>query len=435
MSLSSKISPKIGLITAVCLIAANMIGTGVYTSLGYQAMGTQSVLALLLLWVAGGVVALCGALTYAELAASMPKSGGEYRYLSNIYHPSVGFLSGWVSVTIGFAGPMAINAMAFGEYFSNIFNLAPDTLAVGLLILVVGINIISFSAGSNFQTLFTILNICMILGISVSGFILADHSHFHFSTTSGDVSQIFTASFAVSLVYVSYAYSGWNSATYIAEEIKDPAKNIPRALFIGTAAVMLLYLTVNFIFLYTVPLAELTANPKQIAFTSAQKIFDIGGAKIIAAIISVGLIASVNSMVITGPRVTKAIGEDFSFFKIFTSHNKKGSPVVAILLQFSIALILIITSKFDQVMTYIGFTLSLFTTLTVAGVFVYRYKNGHAIPKDTYKTWGYPVTPILFIMLEIWMMVFLLKNDPVPSLAGLATVLSGLVVYFIIKKK
>jgi APA family basic amino acid/polyamine antiporter len=436
--LSEKNTPKIGLITAICLIAANMIGTGVFTSLGFQVMGIQSISALLLLWVAGGIVAICGALTYAELAVSMPKSGGEYRYLSDLYHPSLGFLSGWVSCTIGFAGPVAISAMAFGKYFSNVVPVSHDVLATSLLILVTFINIASLKAGSSFQTIFTLINLSLIVIIISCGFILSDHSHFQISFTKDDFAQAISPDFFVSLVYVSFAYSGWNSATYIAGEIKDPKKNLPRALFLGSFIVMILYLLLNFIFLYSSPIPELSGQ-EQVAFIAAKNIFGTNGALIIAVIISIGLVASVNSMMFTGPRVTRTIGEDFPIFGRLAILNSKGSPVYAILLQFFIALLLIHVSKIQEVMTYLGFTLSLFTTLTVAGVFINRYKNKtyhftHFSLKNLLTIIAITIVPVIFIVLEIYMMYFLLKQQPLPSIAAFITILSGLLVYVFINK-
>ena len=450
MSLPDKEIPKIGLVTAICIIAANMIGTGVFTSLGFQILGIQSTSTLLLLWVAGGIVAICGALTYAELAISMPKSGGEYRYLSDLYHPALGFLSGWVSATLGFAGPVAIASMAFGEYFSNVIPssepgsfislLTPHTLATLLLIIITLINIASIKAGTGFQTVFTLINLSLIIIIIICGFVFSDHSHFQISYGPQDLKQTISPAFFVSLVYVSFAYSGWNSATYIAEEIKDPKKNLPRALFLGSFIVMILYLLLNFIFLYSTPLPQLSGQ-LQVAFIAAQNIFGKEGALIIAVIISIGLVASVNSMMFTGPRVTRAIGEDFPLFGKLAHINSKGSPVYAILFQFIIAFILIHISNPNNVMTYLGFTLSLFTTLTVAGVFVNRYRNktlGFGSEKITkwtiIKVVLKNIIPLLFIGLEVYMMFFLLREKPEPSIAGLSSILTGLIVYLFINK-
>lgn len=423
---------KIGLVTAICIIVANMIGVGVFTSLGYQVSGTPSVLAIMLLWIAGGIVALCGALTYGELAVSFPRSGGEYNYLSKLYHPALGFLSGWVSATVGFAAPMAMMAMLFGDYFSNLFpQLSPVGLAISLVIFIALINISSFKVGSSFHTFFTILNILLILSISLAGYFLADHSHFAFTINRTDFMSVANKNFAVSLVYVSYAYSGWNSATYVAGEIRNPGSNLPKALFIGTMLVMFLYVLLNFIFLYSVPMPEL-AGQKEVAFVAAIKIFGERGGQIISIVISIALIASVNSMMITGPRVTQTIGEDFPVFKILSYKNKTETPIPGTLIQAAIAILLIYFSEFENVMTYIGFTLSLFIMLTVIGIFIKRFSFPENIGQ--YHTWGYPVTPILFLLLEGYMVFHLLKERPKESLLGLATVMIGLIIFFLINK-
>jgi basic amino acid/polyamine antiporter, APA family len=423
---------KIGLVTAICIIVANMIGVGVYTSIHYQAMGIHSSFAILLLWVVGGMIALSGALSYGELAVQMPRSGGEYNYLSRIYHPAVGFLSGWVSSTVGFAAPLAAMAMAFGFYFGHIVGIDAKVLAFILVAILTLINISSFKLGSSFHTVFTIMNVLLILLISIAGFTWGDHSHFTFTIQKNDFDEVFQDNFAVSLVFVSFAYSGWNSATYVAGEIKDPARLLPKALFIGTFIVLILYVLLNFIFLYTVPLPALAAN-EHVAFVSAVNIFGHDGAKIISIVISIGLVASVNSIMIAGPRVTQVIGQDFPFFSTFAKENKSGTPFYATILQSLLAVVLIATSTFQGIITYIGFTLSLFTTLTVAGVFVYR--NKHVLEPNSYRTWGYPFTPLILIGLELWMMYYLCKNSTEESLYGFATILSGLIVYYLISAK
>jgi basic amino acid/polyamine antiporter, APA family len=424
---------KIGLITAICLIVANMIGVGVFTSLGYQVVGTHSIFAILTLWIVGGAVALCGALTYGELAVAMPRSGGEYNYLSKIYHPAIGFLSGWVSCTVGFAAPMAMMAVLFGHYFENLFpGLNPQALGIILVAVLTLINISSFKAGSSFQTFFTLLNIVLIIFISIAGYFLADHAHFLFTVEKKDFIALTEPAFGHSLVYVSFAYSGWNSATYIAGEIRNPFRNLPKALFIGTAIVTILYLLLNFIFLYAVPMNEL-AGQVEVAFIAAVRIFGPNGGIIISIVISIALVASANSMMITGPRVTKVIGEDFSFFKMLAKTNHSGTPIYATLIQSVIAILLIYFSKFESIMPYIGFTLSLFIMLTVAGVFVNRLK--YPDQDLQYRTWGFPFIPIIFILLEGYMVVRLFAMRWEESLYGTATVLSGLVIYYFVKEK
>lgn len=410
-----------------------MVGTGVFTSLGFQVMGIKSVSAILVLWLVGGLVALSGALTYAELAVRYPRSGGEYNFLSSIYHPALGFLSGWISSTVGFAAPMAISCMAFGSYFSKIFpELAPIQLALSLLAVLTILNLLSFKAGSGFQSFFTILNICLITCICLASFFFSSPTHFKLSFNSNDISNIFNPSFAVSLVYVSLAYSGWNSATYVAGEIKKPKENLPKALFRGTLIVILLYLALNFVFLYAVPIENL-AGVVEVGYLAASTLFGQTGGIIISLIICIGLIASVNSLMIAGPRVIQTIGEDFSFFNIFTTKNKNGSPIYAILFQTSIAALLIITASFENILTYIGFTLSLFTTLSVAGIFVARAKDDPKVLE--YKTPLYPYVPVFFVLVEASMMFYLFYEKPEESFYGMLTVASGLIIYTFVKTK
>lgn len=427
MNTTNRPKNKIGLTTAISIVTANMVGTGVYTSLGFQAMDIDSVFALLMLWVAGGVMALCGALTYAELSSAMPRSGGEYNFLTRLYHPLVGFNAGWVSITLGFTAPMAASCMAFGNYFGSIIESSSSVVATILLCAVLVINLFGIRSGGKVQLTFTLINISLIVVLSTAGIIWGNHEHFKISATSEDLKQILNPSFFVSLVYVSFAYSGWNAITYITEDIDNPRTNIPRALFAASTLVMILYLCLNFIFLYNVPIEELKGK-LEVAFVAAEKIFGVAGAKIVAAIICIGLVASVNSMMMIGPGTAKVLGEDYPLFKKLSWKSKSGSSVYALLLQFLIALILIHTATFKQVTVYIGFTLSMFTVLTVIGIFIYRYKNKSI---THYTTWGYPLTPILFIVIELSMMVYVMIENTYESLLGLLTIMAGIVVYFV----
>lgn len=417
---------------AIAIVISNMVGTGVYTSLGLQAAGVHSVLALIFIWITGGLVALCGALTYGELAARIPKSGGEYVFLSKIFHPAFGFLSGFISMTIGFAAPLAICAIALGTYAGNIIPLSPMLIAISVIILLTILNSSSFRTGANFNFAATSLNVILILTLCIVGLIKGHHSGFSLTFNQADFKQILNPAFAISLVYVSFAYSGWNSAAYITHQIKDPVKNLPKILITGTLVVMTLYTLLNFVFLYTVPLADLEGKV-DIAFIAAQNIFGQSGGKFVAALISIGLIASINSLLILGPRVTQAIADDFSLLKFLGVENKNGSPFYATILLTVVALALIWTSSFEEIMTLIGFTLSLFTIMAVTGVFVLRYKmkkNG----ENFYHTFGYPVIPIFFILVEGCMMVYIFFNKPVQSLTGIGITLIGLLVYFLLKK-
>ncbi len=426
----------VGLVTAISLVIANMVGTGVFTSLGYQAIGINSSFALLFLWLIGGVYALCGALSYGELAAVMPRSGGEYQYLSKIYHPALGFLSGWLSVTVGFAAPIALAAIALGQY-ANIVITGIPAQAIALLT-VIGISLIhtrNLKIGSNFQDIFTILKIVLIAVFIICGFLLAKPQPVEIVPNAEGISQIFTSSFAVSLVYVTYAYSGWNAAIYLAGEIKNPEKNLPRALFVGTAIVMVLYLLVNFIFLYATPFSAIEAleEKEKIAALAAQYIFGETGGKIISLLIAFGLISTISAMIWAGPRVTQVIGEDIPFFALLGRKNSRGIPYYAILLQLIIVLVLLLTSSFEEVITYLGFTLILSSFFTVLGLFIHRWKYPDLI--RPYRTWGYPITPLIFLAISLWVLIYVFTDKPYQSLAGLMTIMLGLPVYFLASKQ
>lgn len=422
----------IGPSRAVAIVVSNMVGTGVYTSLGLQAAGINSVLALVLIWITGGLVALCGALTYGELAARIPRSGGEYVFLSKIFHPAFGFLSGFISITIGFAAPLAIAAIALGTYAGNIILVQPMVIAVTVIVLLTVLNSSSFRTGANFNFVTTTLNITLILALCIAGFIKGPHADFQLTFTGSDFRQVLSPPFAVSLVYVSFAYSGWNSAAYITHQVKDPVKNLPVIFITGTLIVMTLYTLLNFIFLYTVPVDELSGKV-DVAFLAARNIFGTSGGKFVAVLISVGLIASINSLLILGPRVTQAIAEDYSSLGFLGKENKNSSPFYATILLTAISLTLIWTSTFEQIMTLIGFTLSIFTIASVAGIFVLR----HRIKKNNenlYHTFGYPVIPLFFIIIEGCMMVYVFANRPVQSLTGIGITLAGLIIWIILRK-
>ena len=419
----------IGLPTAISVVISNMIGTGVFTTLGFQAVDIHSVFALLLLWFLGGIVALSGALCYGELAVRMPRSGGEYNYLSQIYHPAVGFLAGWVSATVGFAAPAALASVALGNYLGNVVpSLSPTAVAVATILLAAIVHASGVRIGSVFQDFLTGLNITLILFLTASGFLLYQSSHFSLTLGPSDLHPVLTPVYAVSLVYVLFSYSGWNAATYIAGEVKDVARNLPRALVTGTLVVTVLYLLLNAMFLYTVPIPEL-AGEVDVAFLSARRVFGASGARFTTLALCVALAASSSAFILAGSRVAKAVGEDFSRLRFLASTDRKGTPVVGVLSQAGVALFLVLTSAFESVLVYIGFTLSVLTTLTVIGLIKIRLREGPN--RKGYNTWLYPVTPAVFLILSCWMLLYSLVNRPVQSLLGLATVLSGLVVYLL----
>lgn len=428
---------RIGLYTATAIVAANMIGTGVFTSLGFQVIDLKDGFSIGFLWLLGGIAALCGALTYGELGAAMPRSGGEYHFLSSIFHPAVGFLSGWVSALVGFAAPIAAAAMAMGRYTtqtliaSGVLASENDTLlttaiVLGVVTAVSLIHTLQIQVVSRFQVFFTGLKISLILVLVFAGFTLAKSQGVNFLPGPGTAGFIFSAPFAVSLVFVMYSYSGWNAATYVANEIDNPGRNLPLSLVLGTLIVILLYVPLNLVFLHASPISALQGKP-EVGFIAANYIFGNVGAVFMGALISLGLISAISSMVWAGPRVSQVMGEDYKLLAFLKTRNRNGVPVYALLLQYVIVVVLVLSSKFEQIITYIGFILSLSTFLTVLGVFVLRWRKPD-LPRP-YRTWGYPVTPIIFLAVTGWMLVFVMRDKPAESLAGLATVLTGLVIY------
>ena len=418
---------KIGLVTATSLVIANMIGTGVFTSLGFQVAEIPSVFSLIFLWVVGGVIALCGALSYGELGAALPRSGGEYHLLSQIYHPIIGFMSGWVSATLGFAAPTALAAIALGKYTAAVFPEVNGThLAGSVVVLITLVHGYSIRIGSLFQDSSTFIKILLILIFIVAAIFIPEPQPASLVPEWSDLGLISSPSFAVALIYVSYAYTGWNAAIYIVGEIKQPSQNLPKALFMGTAVVLILYVLLNYVFLYSVSMEDLN-GVVEVGFLSATQIFGNAGGEAMSLVIAVLLISTVSAMVFVGPRISMTMGEDLPIFSFLGRKNHKGIPLNAMWFQMVITLLFIYTSSFEQVLIYASFMLTLFTSLTVFGVIVLRIKS----PKleRPYKTWGYPLTPALYVMLTVWIMIYVFRDRTFESLIGIGIALAGLVFY------
>lgn len=423
---------KLGLYTTIAFVIANMVGTGVFTSLGFQLLEISNSVSILVLWLIGGIIALMGALVYSELGAAMPRSGGEYYYLSKIYHPLVGFLSGWVSITVGFAAPVALAGMALGKYTSGVFTfVTPQTIAIAVIVLITVVHCYDVRFGGKFQNLFTAFKIILILVFVGCGlFITPQFQNFSVHVNTFSFKDLLRPEVAVTLVWVSYAYSGWNASAYIASEIREPQRTIPRSLFFSTLLVTLLYIILNFTFLITTPAADMVGK-EEAGLVSAIHIFGQTGGNIMGMLISILLISTISSMIFVGPRVSQVMGEDLKLLRFLSYKSKHGTPVYAIVLQSLISVVLIITSSFESVITYAGFTLSFFTFLAVLGVFVHRSRFPEA--ERPYKTWGYPVVPALYLLVILWILYFTFNSKPLESTYGLITVLSGSIIYFMNK--
>jgi basic amino acid/polyamine antiporter, APA family len=429
---------KIRLNTAISMVIANMIGTGVFTSLGFQLFGVQSGFGIVLLWLLGGIIALCGALSYGELASAMPRSGGEYNYLSNIFHPMLGFVAGWVSVIVGFAAPVALSAIALGKYVNKVYpNVNMVMLACVVVIFMTIIHSFTLKRSAVFQDASTIVKLILMVGIILVAFILGTSQHVSILPMNSDIKEqswkaIFSSSFAVSLNWIYYSYSGWNAAAYVANDMENPKVNIPKALIFSTLVVTVLYLLINYAFLYTAPISELKGQV-EVGYISASHIFGTNGGNIMAILIAITLISSVSSLVFIGPRIAQVMGEDLPQISILAKLNKHSIPVLATVVQSAITLALILTSTFESVLLYAGFTLNLFSFLTVFGLMVMRWNRKDLV--STFKVPLYPIPPLIFLALSAWTLYFTLTEHPRESIYGLLTILAGSVIYFIKKPK
>jgi APA family basic amino acid/polyamine antiporter len=417
-----------GFYAAASIVVANMIGTGVFTSLGFQLVDVQSTFPLLMLWVLGGIAAFCGAITYAELGTAIPRSGGEYTFLGRIYHPGAGFVSGWISATIGFAAPTALAAITFGAYLSSVFPGLPETvLAVVLVVALSGIHSTTHRKSGTLQSSFTSLKVVLILVFCAAALIVTpDPQPVALVPASGDVGLVFGGGFAVSLIYVSYAYTGWNAATYLTSELDDVPRQLPWILGGGTALVLVLYVGLNYAFLRAAPMSELVGQV-EVGYIAATHIFGPLGADIMGVALALLLVSTVSAMVVAGPRVLHVIGEDYRPFRWLSKTNEDGIPVTAILTQGALAIVFIVTASFESILVFSGFVLGLNSLLTVAGVFVLRLREPD-LPRP-YRVWAYPITPLVYLSLTVWTLTYLALDRPSEAGVAFALIAAGTAVY------
>jgi basic amino acid/polyamine antiporter, APA family len=428
-------SPRrtVGFFTACGIVIANIIGTGVFTSLGFQVADIHSGFALLMLWIVGGIAALCGALCYGELSAALPRSGGEYHFLSEIYHPALGFMAGFISATVGFAAPIALAAMAFGKYFHGVFNFGSPILLSFVTVWIVALfHFGNLRLGSTFQNVWTLVKLLLIAALIGAGLLIEEKQPITFLPHAADTMAIFSGAFAVALVYVMYSYSGWNASSYIIGEVKNPERNVPRSLLVGTTIVMAAYVLLNAVFLATAPQDEMRGQ-LEVGLIAGKHIFGENGGRIVGAVICLGLISAISSMTWIGPRVTMSMGEDHWLLGFLGRKNAEGVPANAVLVQLMIVNLLLLTRSFELVVIYIQFALLLCSLLTVIGVVVLRMARPEIA--RPYRVWLYPIPPIVFAAITVWMMVYLLRSKTTESIAGLGTAIAGFLLYFCARRR
>ncbi len=435
---------QLGLASASALVVSNMVGTGIFTTTGFLAGDLGSVPLVLFIWLVGAFVALAGAFCYSELGVNFPSSGGEYVYLTQSYGPVWGFMTGWVSFIAGFSSPIAAAALAFSSYLAYFFPSLKDgapfftiggalrfgpaeAVACSLILAMTLVNLLDLKSVAGLQNIFTSFKIGVLAILCIAGFIAGSGNWAHFSMDAVRTSTngLF-AQFAVSLCFTFTAYSGWNAATYVAEEIDQPAKTLPRALALGTGIVALLYLALNVLFIYAMPLEQMK-GVFAIGSTSAARLFgpNIGG--LFAALMAIALFSTVNAMVTIGPRVYYAMAKNRAFFSFAgVLSERTRTPINGILMQCAFAMLVTMT-PLPSLMLFIGFTLNIFTVITVASLFFFRSKpNWQKLPVVSFM---WPLFPVFYIIVGLWIAYFGLTNEPKMSLTAFGMIALGAIVY------
>ena len=440
-----KLERKLGLFPATNIVVANMIGAGIFTTSGLLMSGLNDPVLMLILWAVGGIIALCGALSYGELGAAMPGAGGEYLFLSKLYHPIFGFLSGWVSFIVGFSAPIAASALGFSEYFTRAVpdfsiwiqnnglmgpELTKKVLAVSVILIFTFIHYRGIKYGARIQNALTLLKILLIVILLTAGFSSGKGDFSNFA--EGGILHSGLAGWktiGLSLMWIMFAYSGWNASTYLGAEIKNPTRNLPGSLIVGTVIVLILYLGINILYVYGINPEEMK-GVISVGGLAMGNLFGKSAEILFSILISFALFSSLSAFIIIGPRVYYSMAKDGLFFKSVASiHKKFQVPSNSILLQCLIAVILVLSGTFEQVLTYMGFALGIFPVLTVLGVWRLRKKNPGAM-----RIMGFPITQVVYISAGILILFLSFLERPFESSIALLTVLIGIPFYFIFKK-
>lgn len=427
---------RLGLGSAVALVISNMIGTGIFTTTGFLVGDLGDPWLVLLIWTVGAIVALLGAICYSELALNFPRSGGEYIYLSRAYGATWGFISGWVSLFAGFSAPIAAAALSCASYVTFFFphgRLFEQQVIACLLVAGFSLaNLFGIRRAARLQNVLTVLKVALLIGFTLSGLLFGHGDWRHFSQAAArSAGTPLPQQFAISLFWIYVAYSGWNAATYVAEEVKNPERTLSRALMVGTGLVAVLYLLLNVTFFYGTP-AESMKGVMAVGALSASHLFGSRVAGAFSALMACGLLSTVNAMTIAGPRVYYAMARDGQFFPFAaTIHKRWRTPVNAILIQ-AVCTVLLVFTPFPQLVIYIGFTLNLFAVMSVASLFLFRrQRQWHRLEIVSF---AYPLIPCTFMAIGVWMTVEGVLQKPIISVLVTLTLASGGVLHWLRSK-
>ena len=435
-SLPKKEQGGITLLTCLSLVTATMVGTGVYTSLGFQLLTLQSGFSILCLWGLGGLLSLCGALSYSELAARIPRSGGEYTYLSEIYHPALGFMAGFVSLVAGFAAPIALSAMAFGTYLHAAWPGCPERMAPMVAVIIISLgHLRSISMSSRLQNVTTGVKFLLLgsfLLIGVWSAIKHPGSLKALLPERGSLDELLHPAGGIALLFVLYAYSGWNATTYLAGEVRDRQKTVGISLILGTLAVTLLYVLINAVFLASAPAADLR-GVLNVGSVAANHLIGSLGGSMMSGLIAVGLLASISAMIWAGPRVTQRIGEDHLPFRKLAHTSRNGIPRRATLLQLVLVLGLLSSGSFEAILVCSQIPLLICLILGVGGVIVLRFKErSQPLSPGALTVFScplYPLPPLLFILCSAAGLGYSALSKPQFAITGVGMMIIPLALY------
>lgn len=410
---------KISLFTAISVVVANMIGTGVFTSIGFQLNSVQNSISIMLIWIGAGIVALCGAFSYAELGSYYPESGGDYVFLSRTYHERLGYLSAWAGLTIGFSAPVALAAIAFVRYLAPFGLPQQSWIAVLLIALVSLMHSFTLRHSSGMQNLSTFIKIIFITVLIAIGLNTPPQPLNAINLSNSWRTELLTTGMAVSMIFATYAYTGWNAAAYITDEINNPRRNLPVALIASTLLIIVLYCLFQWVLLNHASTDALQGR-EDVSYIAFRNILGDGGARWVGFFIAWQLIATISSYLWVGPRVTRAMAAKHHFWQQLSVSNQAGIPVRATWLHACISSVLVLTGSFEQILLYAGFVLQLMSALTVSSSLFIRPAPGH------FKTPLKPLPQIIFLLFSAWVLIYTAISRPLESAAGAGMVLVGL---------
>ena len=421
-------SLKIGWKTAAALVISNMIGTGVFTSLGYQIYDLKNTYSILLLWIIGGFLALIGAFIYSELASKFKQSGGDYIYLSRTFHPVFGYLSSWISLFVGFSAPISLAALAMSKYLNILgFNFGKE-FAIAMILIVAVFQSFSLNLSSKFQNVFTVLKVVFILILIGIGLYFVPTIEPNAIVVDNTWKQeLLLPAFATSLVYVTFAYTGWNSASYIIEEIDQPKKNLPKALFIGVIFVTIVYVFLNYVFLKHASAVSLVGK-EDVANISFRNLLG-SNVKWVSCFIALQLIATISGYLWIGSRLTQATARENKLWSFMAKENKNRIPVRAIWVHTTISILLIFSGDFEVIFTYTSFVLQVLATLAICTAFFIK-RDELTIIKSRF----FYLLPTIFLAFSLYICYFVLTQKPKESLIGLGIIFLGLIIFYFDKR-